>query len=205
MYVYGGRGPRPLADFWCFDVEASTWSEMPASVGMSARFGHSAVVLDDTMLVYGGYVAAEGGLTQELWSFNFTSDAWTLLGPRTTNFDEMGETPYVADPADAILFPAEIPDARFSHVALATDAGMFVCGGAGGATMRQPLDDCWLFDPSAKSWSMVFTSSDPTARYDAAAVLLVDPTTAMPTIAVFGGHGPSGFLADTQFYHAGHM
>jgi hypothetical protein len=207
MFVYGGRGPRPLADFWCFDPETSSWAEMPSSSGMAARFGHSAVVLDDTMLVYGGYVAEEGGLTQELWSFNFTTDAWTLLGPRMSNFDELGETPYVADPADAILFPAEIPAARFSHVAIATDAGMFICGGAGGATMRQPLDDCWFFEPSAKSWSVAFFASDgmPSARYDAAAALLVDPTTMMPTIAVFGGHGPSGFLADTQFYHAGHL
>jgi len=202
MYVYGGRGPTPLGDFWMFDMAAGAWVEMPASTGMAARFGHTAVVIGDSMVVYGGYVD-QVGLSDEVWSFNFTSSSWTLLGPRASNFDELGTTPYVADVADAILFPADIPAARFAHTAAATATGMFVYGGAGGATMREALDDCWFFDLTEKTWVPVFASTG-SARYDAAASMMIMTEFDLPVMAVYGGHGPSGFLSDTQFFFAGY-
>merc|ERR1719491_1635012 len=141
MYIYGGRSPVPLGDFWKYSFVDGTWTSMPTPEGMPARFGHTAVMLGSTMMVYGGYVAQQGGLTQELWGFDFETMEWTLIGPRSSNFDEDGMKPYVADPADAIMFPAEIPSARFSHVAVAgpSGMGMFIYGGAGGATMKMPL------------------------------------------------------------------
>ena len=202
MFVYGGRGPTPMADFWAYDMEASAWVEMPASAGMAARFGHTAVVIADAMVVYGGYVD-QVGLSDEVWSFNFTTAAWTLLGPRASNFDELGATPYVADVADAILFPADIPAARFAHTAAATATGMFVYGGAGGATMREALDDCWFFDLADKTWVPVFLSTE-SPRYDAAAAMMVLTEFDSPVMAVYGGHGPDGFLSDTQFFYAGY-
>eukprot|EP00959_Pyramimonas_sp_CCMP1952_P341601 7155706-Pyramimonas_sp.AAC.1 len=151
MFVYGGRGPRPLGDFWMFDFNAQEWTEMPSSPAMAARFGHTAVVIGDAMLVYGGYVHA-AGLTDELWSFSFSDMEWTLVGPRASNFDEAGATPQVADPFDAILFPAEIPAARFAHVAAAVGSDMVIYGGAGGATMKAPLGDIWRFRTDVKEW-----------------------------------------------------
>jgi len=199
MYIYGGRGPVPLGDFWMYTFATGEWMEMPSSEGMSARFGHTAVVVDGVMLVYGGYVAEEGGLTDELWQYEFETEEWTLLGPRTSNFDEYGATPYVADPADAIQFPSDIPEARFSHVAVATGHGMIIFGGAGGATMKSPLADMWYFNLPDKTWSPVTLGSyDGLARYDSAAAMMSGPY-----MVTFGGHGSYGFLADAQFCFAG--
>jgi len=203
MYVYGGRGPQPLGDHWRYSFPDCTWEEMPISSGMPARFGHTAVVVNNTMLVYGGYVASEGGLSDELWSFDFDSMEWTLLGPRDSNFDEYGTTPYVADPSDAIQFPADIPAARFSHVALTVGDGMYIFGGAGGATMKVPLDDAWFYDAIEKTWTPIYETTG-LARYDSAvAAYMVHGTS--PYMFVFGGHGPAGFLADTQMCFAGHQ
>merc|ERR1711988_23052 len=171
----------------------------PSSSGMPARFGHTAVVIGDVMYVHGGYVAAgdSPGLSDQLWSFDFVSSSWTLVGPRDSNFDEAGTTPYVADPADAIQFPSDIPDARFSHVALAVGDGFFIFGGAGGTTMKEPLDDLWFFNPVDKIWSAVYDDTG-LGRYDSACAAMVGPY-----MVLFGGHGDTGFLSDTQLCFAG--
>lgn len=203
MYVYGGRGPQPLGDHWRYSFPDCTWEAMPTSSGMPARFGHTAVVVNNTMLVYGGYVASEGGLSDELWSFDFDTMEWTLLGPRDSNFDEYGTTPYVADPSDAIQFPADIPEARFSHVALTVGDGMYIFGGAGGPTMKVPLEDAWFYDAIEKTWTPIYESTG-LARYDSAVAAYTIHGTS-PYMFVFGGHGPSGFLADTQMCFAVHQ
>mmetsp|Transcript_35126 Transcript_35126/g.48730 ORF Transcript_35126/g.48730 Transcript_35126/m.48730 type:complete len:831 (-) Transcript_35126:206-2698(-) len=206
MYVYGGRGPIPMGDFWKFSFESRMWIPCPSSPGMAPRFGHTAVVIDSQMIVYGGYVSTPGGLSDELWSFDFDDYEWTLIGPRTSNFDEMGQTPYVADPSDAIVFPTDIPAARFSHVAVAVDKGMFIYGGAGGVTMKEPLDDSWFYDFHSKQWVPIYpeTASVTEPRYDAAASILIDPKHGSPQMVIFGGHGTSGFLADTQVFFVGY-
>merc|ERR1711865_1185998 len=200
MYVYGGRSPVPLGDFWKFSFADGTWEEMPMSAGMHPRFGHSAVVIDGKMpcmMVYGGYAPAAGGLSQELWSFDFATHEWTLVGPRSFDFDEFGSTPYVADPSDAIMFPADIPNARFSHVAVAKGDRMYVYGGAGGVTMKAAMDDCWYYDCIAKTWTPVYPHTS-LPRYDSAAGVIG------PYMVVFGGHGATGFLNDLQIIFAQH-
>merc|ERR1719408_32860 len=101
MYVYGGRSPQPMGDFWMYSFIAKTWTAMPTSMGMAPRFGHSAAVSDGMMYVYGGYVhSGDGLLTDEIWSFSFTTHVWTKVGPRYDNFDAA----YIASPTDAIIF-----------------------------------------------------------------------------------------------------
>ena len=56
MYVYGGRSPDPLGDFWKYDFTLQTWNAMPASAGMAPRFGHTATVSGTKMYIHGGYV-----------------------------------------------------------------------------------------------------------------------------------------------------
>ena len=112
MYVYGGRSPQPVGDFWKYDFTMQAWTEQPSSEGMAARFGHTAVVSGGKMLVHGGYLRDSDELTTEIWSYEFATGEWTKIGPRVSNFD----APYNADPADAIVFPALLASPRFSAV-----------------------------------------------------------------------------------------
>eukprot|EP00898_Chlorokybus_atmophyticus_P005483 jgi/Chlat1/5936/Chrsp4S06411 len=201
MYVFGGRSPQPLGDFWKFSFASSEWELLASEVeGLPARFGHSAVVIQDSMYVYGGY-SQTGGLMSDLWQYNFTSLAWTLLGPRTLNFTSNTINGTATMPADSILFPTTIPEARFAHTASAFGGSMYVVGGAGGRRMRTALDDVWRFDVAAMRWQPLYSETG-LGRYDAnGGVVVLDGVA--PFFVVFGGHGHGTFHSDTQAYFIG--
>lgn len=188
LYVYGGRSPNPLGDFWKYDFNLQTWSEMPTSAGMAARFGHTATVVAHKMYVHGGYLPDEDVLTDQLWSFDFTLSEWTLVGPRTTNFGE----PYVADPSDAITFPGALAPERYSSVSIGAGRYLYVIGGAGGEDMATELGDLYKFDTMGKAWIAM----------DATGLNIYDAAGAAQGyhIAVFGGHG-SAHGGDRKFHN----
>jgi len=202
MYVYGGRSPKPLGDMWKYSFADKTWTSMPVSKGMAARFGHSAVVAGKTMIVYGGYVHEQGVLSNEIWEFDLETEVWTQVGPRHDNFMDGDEKEYIADPKDAIIFPAIIPAARFSHVAMVggspEEPFMFMFGGAGGASMKEALDDLWKYDIKHKEWTQLYANTG-LARYDAA----VAGHAGKGPMVVFGGHGQGMFLNDVEVLFIG--
>jgi len=130
------------------------------------------------MYVYGGYVADDGSVTDEVWSFSLTSHSWTLVGPRADNFMEGMDLSHVVDPEDAMMFPQMLPDARFSSVLLGrtTVDSFYIIGGAGGESMMDKLSDVAGFSTGTKSWAMPFKVSDNSlvGRYDAAGAVIDD-------------------------------
>ena len=189
MYIYGGRSPSPLGDFWKYDFKLQTWNAMPTSSGMAPRFGHVAVVEGDEMFVHGGYVHDQSQLTTELWSFDFKSSTWTLVGPRKTNYAES----YVSNPDDAISFPGLLAPARYSGIGINFMSKFYVLGGAGGQDMMTELDDVWAFSSKNTSW----TQLDGTLgleRYDAAGAGVGS------YLAIFGGHGKGKFFNDLYYF-----
>jgi len=195
MYIYGGRSPDPQGDFWKYDFKLQTWNVMPTSEGMGPRFGHVAVVSGDKMYIYGGYLHDSEKLTTELWSFDFKSSKWTLVGPRRTNFGES----YVMDPSDAISFPSVLPPERHSGVGVAFGSHIVVVGGAGGADMGTELGDAYVFDAEKKAWTALILPSDNEAglqRYDSAGASF-----GTDKIALFGGHGKGEFHNNLYNYH----
>jgi hypothetical protein len=197
MYVYGGRSSAAKGDLWAYDISEGTWTLMPASPGMAPRFGHGAAVVGGAMYVYGGYIAREdgmGGLTDEVWSFHFMSRSWTKVGPRMDNFMEGADKAWIADPADAMQFPQELPPSRLSTIMLGRSdrAGFYVLGGAGGSDMMSVLGDVAGFHADAKMWSFPndgFRSLQHLSRYDAAGALVDDMWA-----CVHGGMGAGEFL-----------
>jgi len=195
LYVYGGRNPTPLSDFYVYSFAEGTWRKLSTEPEMTARFGHAAAVVGDTMLVSGGYSHTSGKLVEELWEYSFTSATWTLLGPREGSFQK-------TDPKVAITFPMAIPSARFSHSAVVYGKNYYILGGAGGESMYDDVADVWVYDPAKKSWSLPsgnYNSVTAVARYDAA-------TAAVGAYAVsFGGHSSTtgGFFNDMKIVFVG--
>jgi len=67
-------------DLWRFDIDDSEWTMLSPSTLTKpcGRWGHSAVVLGESMIVYGGN--AEGQeLLGDLWAFNFNTRSWNEL------------------------------------------------------------------------------------------------------------------------------
>lgn len=199
MYVYGGRSPAPLGDFWAYDTATHAWSPMPTSEGMAPRFGHSAAVQGGRMYVFGGFVAdasGDGGLTDEIWEFEFESAEWTKLGPRLDNYDDA----WAARPADAIQFPGELPAKRFaqSMVLAGTAPALYVVGGAGGASELEEQGDVWKFDLATKAWTWL-GAGESLGRFDGAAAVSMNGT----RLVLYGGSAKGDVLDSAVVFFVG--
>ncbi|XP_060080927.1 uncharacterized protein LOC132560282 [Ylistrum balloti] len=84
MWVLGGLTHLniPKTDFWKFSFHTERWERIKHKYGPPHLFGHSACVIKDNMIVFGGQ--SVGSLVNSLWVFNFCSSRWTcvnLQGP----------------------------------------------------------------------------------------------------------------------------
>ncbi|XP_053140682.1 uncharacterized protein LOC128340053 isoform X2 [Hemicordylus capensis] len=84
MYLFGGlMGLSEQKDFWKWDFMASHWSSI-RSQGPPKVVGHTALVLEDSMLVYGGGVS-NARPSNTLWKYHFPSQLWEKMAtPRDT-------------------------------------------------------------------------------------------------------------------------
>jgi len=127
------------------DLWADAWQQVPASGQVpAARYGHTMVLVDGKAYVFGGEgveeskvglagdEALEGGALfkpGELYNdlYKFEENEW------------VGEVP-VNSP----------PPARKNHSAVVVDGKMYIFYGEGSAGL---LNDIWVYDPTAKTWT----------------------------------------------------
>ncbi|RPH35956.1 MAG: hypothetical protein EHM90_03075, partial [Chloroflexi bacterium] len=78
-YLFGGRdasGPGTLGDFWAFDLDNETWSELAA--GPTARFGHNALWVPGVgVVIFAGQ--GDAGFFNDLWAYDPVADGWREL------------------------------------------------------------------------------------------------------------------------------
>lgn len=185
MVIHGGRyragtsGQYSLFDdAWAFDLLDDTWSLL-AEGGPSARSNHSAVVLGDRLVVYGGSTSTDG------LSYSPRSDVWALDLAGGGGWSEIG----VAGGG---------PGERLFHAAAASDDGrtMYVYGGGDENAFVGPFfGDLWAFDVQAGAWTELHDGRGdaPAARIWAS--LVHDP--AGGRLLLFGGHD-DGELGNTN-------
>lgn len=79
MWVLGGLTDLniPKTDFWKFSFHTEKWERIKHKYGPPHLFGHSACVVKDTMIVFGGQ--SPGSLINSLWVFNFCSLRWSCV------------------------------------------------------------------------------------------------------------------------------
>lgn len=143
LYVFGGEigfastGETPL---WILDTGVGTWRKHHirglSGQQPSGRRGHTSVVYNGAMHIYGGYQDLRGS-SSELWSFDFVTERWhlTLL---SSHVDQ--------------------PPARHNHSSVVHDAAMWVYGGM---TDLQERNDFWKWDFVSKQWSRIRSQKGP--------------------------------------------
>ncbi|XP_023219241.1 uncharacterized protein LOC111621353 isoform X2 [Centruroides sculpturatus] len=143
LYVFGGEigfastGETPL---WILDTGVGTWRKHHirglSGQQPSGRRGHTSVVYNGAMHVYGGYQDLRGS-SSELWSFDFVTERWHLT-----------------------LLPSHVdqPPARHNHSSVVHDAAMWVYGGM---TDLQERNDFWKWDFVSKQWSRIRSQKGP--------------------------------------------
>ena len=81
MYVSSGKGSAgPLSDLWYYDLQASSWQEVDLPGDKpTARYGHTATLLDDgNVLIHGG-ANATATLLSDLWRYDPLGNTFTRL------------------------------------------------------------------------------------------------------------------------------
>jgi len=103
-------------DLWKYDSPSNSWTKINAGgPAPSGRWGHSADVLGNRMLVFGGNSAGAVSLN-DIWSFDFSTNNWQQL--------------------ETII---NAPSPRYSHVSGVIGSHLFIYGGSGG------VNDIWRF------------------------------------------------------------
>nr|XP_020488817.1 ras guanine nucleotide exchange factor F-like [Labrus bergylta] len=165
LYVFGGMLDSAYTkwrcSFWVFDTAKQKWVPFQGKTSSpqmpSNRKGHSAVVLGSDMLVYGGFVDMKGS-SQDFWSLDFDTTAWSLLnGSKQASIG---------------------PGPRHSHSAMANQSCMYLFGGLKGL---QEQRDFWRWNSSNHTWSSLKNKSGPSRLMGHSAVAYKD------SMLLFGG------------------
>ncbi|XP_028968814.1 uncharacterized protein LOC100902573 [Galendromus occidentalis] len=145
LYVFGGEigfastGETPL---WLFDIQThngrfsvtGVWRKHSAQGPQpSGRRGHSSVVYNGAMHLYGGYQDLKGS-SSELWSFHFDTETWQLVSSKVKGSC------------------GEVPPARHNHSAVVHDGAMWVYGGM---TDLRERNDFWRYDFVNQHWNKI--------------------------------------------------
>lgn len=176
-YLFGGRdGDVVFGDLWAYELATDSWSELPATAGPEARFGHEAVWLEGTGLVI---FAGQAGPTffNDLWAYDPEAGSWRELpssgavpvarygtcagiGPDGRLWISHGFTSEQVRFADTVAYDFasgvwtfETPDPpvpvnRCLHGCWWTDTGELALFG-GQTTGAAALDDLWLLQDGA--------------------------------------------------------
>ena len=170
LYIFGGEvgfsssGESP---FWILDLESLTWNKkqqskssslMPGSscppltpgsitVSPSGRRGHSVVIYENAMHVYGGYQDLKGS-SSDLWTFDFISESWHLLSTAQTSSSASAHS----TTSSSSFSLNQHPGGRHSHSAIVYQSCMYVFGGM---TELKERSDFWKWDFIRRQWFKV--------------------------------------------------
>ena len=189
--VYGGwQGSRRLGDAWSLCLSTWTWRELDRDGPAPApRTDHAAALWSseemERVVVFGGS-AAGAGATNDVWSLDPVSGAWSPIlaadGPK--------------------------PEPRTSHAAAIAGRGgcasLVVVGGQDGSRgsgAAAILDDVWIFNLRGQAWTRVdaWRGRYPLLRCRHAMALVASPgplrlDSPAPLAVVFGGWDGAGVV-----------
>uniref|UniRef100_A0A0G4GFY8 RING-type domain-containing protein n=1 Tax=Chromera velia CCMP2878 TaxID=1169474 RepID=A0A0G4GFY8_9ALVE len=141
MFVFGGSDGRQRFDdlrTLNLQVTPQRWMECKSSRHPSGRFGHSAVIWENSMYVFGGWDGHD--TLAELWEYMIPTNTWTKLDGR-----------------------GNLPQSRYRHSAVAICGSVFIFGGVDKGQNR--FRDLFEFDCTSLTWMEVITQGHPpTAR-----------------------------------------
>ncbi|KAE8581646.1 hypothetical protein XENTR_v10024873 [Xenopus tropicalis] len=125
---------------WMYAIDARMWymGKPPRCKGKSPtnRKGHSAVLHQSSMFIYGGYFDLKGAVG-EFWAFALDTENWSALSPSTRGSG---------------------PGPRHGHTAATYNGAMYLFGGL---KHMAEQNDLWRFDFRRHNWASIRTSSGP--------------------------------------------
>ncbi len=147
-----------LTDIWALDLKASAWTEvLPTTPIANGRinFGMSFDSVNKRLLAFGGHDDGPVGNTNEIWSFDIGTRAWSRLPFGDKLHTPSKQTCVFA--ADFTTIDKASPERRsaFGFAPTANGAGFAVFFGKGDCGL---IGDALKFDSAGAGWSMLSPS-----------------------------------------------
>ncbi|XP_050310192.1 uncharacterized protein LOC126746125 isoform X2 [Anthonomus grandis grandis] len=174
IFVFGGEvsfSTSTETPLWVYNVKSNSWKKVKTKKGVTTpkgRRGHTALIHNGSMLIYGGYQDLRGS-TGELWAFHFETESWHLV---STPPSKMGD---------------QFPAPRHKHSAVVHGEAMWIYGGM---TDLQERGDLWKWDFYTKTWTNIKTKLNPGQLHSHACCKLPS------SMVVFGGERSGQCLND---------
>lgn len=130
----GGSDTRSFDETWRFDGVQHTFTKLDAT-GPSARYDQALKSASDgsALFLVGGAANAFQGFSAQVWRFDTTAQAWTMLSDNVSGGPSGRRTPWTA---------------------LADDGAALLVGfGVNGMDANSDLADLWAFDLATNTWS----------------------------------------------------
>jgi len=154
-----------------YNLVTHNWDALPNVNPPPIRSGHSAVVYNGKMYIFGG----RSGTTivyNDLWAYDFTSQTWANVSTTGT-----------------------VPIARSSHTASLTSSGTWIIFGGGSAAANTQFNDIYYLNLNTFVWTTPTTTNNPPPREYHSAVI-----TPSNIVYIFGGASNTASFSNlTQF------
>jgi N-acetylneuraminic acid mutarotase len=89
IYIFGGYDFNYLGGLFSFNTFTNIWREIKTEICPCNRSGHSSVILDGNIYIYGGDTNSEtirgNFLLDDFWKFNTKEETWEKLETETKN------------------------------------------------------------------------------------------------------------------------
>ncbi|MCX6609999.1 MAG: hypothetical protein NTW74_04005 [Acidobacteria bacterium] len=176
LILFGGQASGFFSDVWAYDIAANNWSRLGINgAGPSNRYGHSAVLDEETnrMIISHGFT--DSGRFDDTWAFDLNSNQWSNISPSSNR------------PLRRCLHHAVLdPQSR----------QMYLYGGCASGFGPCPLGDLWAFDLRTNRWTEITGGVQPAARQHYG----ISFDTRRMQLILFGGSG-RGNLSDTWAFN----
>jgi len=172
IVLMGGwdSGFKPVNDVWRSMNNGSTWTQVNASAGWSARTSHSSVVMPDgSIVLMGGWEgAAYSGLKNDTWRSTNNGTTWTRL-TASAGWTE-----------------------RYMHSSVVMPDGSIVL--MGGYDLSEPRwkNDTWRSTDNGATWTQQTASAGWTARRAHSCVAMPDSSIVLTGGQDFDGYDSGG-------------
>jgi len=189
LYVFGGVNGKKevLNDLFLYDMANCQWKQLssPSSSKASARSSGAAVLVKQSLLIFGGCDSTQSPVADVMWEFDIASSVWKSVSvvegpparfhhrlvPSSSNpnslllfggcsseavyFNDTWEFSLVTNKWTKINATGKTPSQRAGSIVFHSDGHLWVFGGFSSDSNSDHLSDCWKLKDGTSTWQEI--------------------------------------------------